>query len=60
MNYESTHSWDGDFYKTVKQRVEDFLPRQQRREDPKMAFKGLFLSVCYFIALGLYMYFCTW
>jgi len=58
--YEKLYSWDGNFYKTVKQRVEEAVPKQLRREDPKIAFKGLFLSICYFISLALYIYFCTW
>ena len=59
-DYKDFYSWDGEFYKTVKERVEAAIPRHKRRNDPQMTNKCILLLVLYFISLFLYIYYCTW
>ena len=59
-DYKDFYSWDGEFYKTVKKRVEDAMPRQKRRDDSEMTSKAITLMIFYFNSLGLYIYYCTW
>lgn len=59
-DYKDFYSWDGDFYKTIKKKVEDAIPRRNRRDDPQMNTKGLLILVFYFLSLFLYIYYCRW
>lgn len=59
-DYEDFYQWDGDFYKTIKKRVEDFMPKEKRRDDPRMNMKSAAILSCYFVSLFLYNYYCTW
>ena len=59
-DYRDFYSWEGEFYKTVKQRVENAIPRSKSRDDSQMTNKGLSLLIFYFISLFLYIYYCTW
>lgn len=59
-DFEDYYSWDGTFYRTIKQKVEKLVPRNKRRDDSKMNVKGIMLLVIYFVSLGLYNYYCTW
>ena len=58
--FKDFYSWDGDFYKTIKARVEASMPKHKRRDDPSMNKKGTFILIFYFLSLGLYIYYCTW
>lgn len=59
-DYNDFYSWDGTFYRKIKEKVEKAIPRNKRRDDQRMTIKGLCLLVSYFFALGLYIYFCNW
>ena len=57
-DYEEFYSWDGDFYKTLRKRVEAVMPKSKnRRYDPKLTTKGFLILILYFISLGFYIYF---
>lgn len=58
--YRDFYSWDGSFYRTIKERVEAQMPASKRRDDPKMVLKSIILLTLYLPFVAMYIYFCTW
>jgi len=58
-NYQSFYSWDGSFFKTVKERVEAKIPRAKRRNEITVFLKATALIVLYFFGLYSYMVYCN-
>ena len=56
-DYVDFYSWDGDFYDTLKERVEAFLPRKLRRYDPRMYFKTAVVLISWTLGMIGYFYF---
>jgi fatty acid desaturase len=56
-DYEDFYSWDGDFYNTLKERVEAFMPRKLRRYDPRMYVKTAIVMVAWTFGLIGYFYY---
>ena len=54
-DYNDFYSWDGDFYNTLKERVEAAVPHKMRRYDVRMYSKTAFILTCWFI--NAYFYF---
>jgi hypothetical protein len=51
-DYEDFYSWDGEFYDTLRERVEAAVPRKMRRYDTRMYTKSAIIlaiwSVCFY------------
>ena len=60
LDFEDFYQWGGKFYDTIKKKVETTMPKQNRRWEPIMMVKVLFILALYFISLWLYMTRCTW
>lgn len=54
-DYFDFYSWDGDFYNTLKERVEAKIPHKLRRYDTRMYAKTAFILISWFI--NAYFYF---
>ena len=60
QDYWDFYSWDGDFYSTVKERVEKVVPKEKRRFHWKMYIKTIIVLIGYFIGMYLYMFVNSW
>lgn len=58
-NYESFYSWDGDFYKKIKERVEEKIPKTKRRNETVIFIKAAVLLTLYFVTLYYYVTRCN-
>lgn len=54
-DYTDFYQWGGDFYKTVKERVEKILPRDKRRNSPSLFIKGVVFVIGYWISMYYYL-----
>jgi hypothetical protein len=47
-DYHDFYSWEGDFYSTLKKRVEDHIPKKRRQNDWRLILKGVVILIGYF------------
>ena len=59
-DYWDFYAWDGEFYNTVKERVEKVVPKENRWYHWKMYWKTITVLFGYFIGMYLYMFINTW
>ena len=50
-DYDDFYNWDGEFYDELKKRVEDKVPHEIRRYDPRMYWKTAVILVLFFATL---------
>jgi predicted membrane protein len=54
-DYDSFYSWDGAFYKSLKQRVEKAIPSKDRRFSYPFFIKSVILLIGYFVCFYYYI-----
>lgn len=55
-DYFDFYSWEGNFYSTLKERVEKIVPQELRRYDWRMYRKTIVVLIMFFIGLYLYIF----
>lgn len=55
-DYEDFYSWEGEFYDTLKERVEAAIPHKLRRYDPKMYIKSAIIIVAWVFSCLYYFF----
>lgn len=55
-DYFDFYSWEGNFYSTVKERVEKIVPQELRRYDWRMYRKTIVVLIMFFIGQYLYIF----
>lgn len=59
-DYYDFYSWDGEFYDVLRKRVEEAIPREYRRYDPRMYAKSAVILITWSICFYWYLMYNTW